>query len=141
MDISNLGFTERTETILRRGGIDNTEDLLYATDVELLQMRNMGQRSLAEIRSKIPADMVEMIRADRTFTSHSECCTIRDDLIKEFEDEITANTKYGEIAARLRQQRFPKLADIINEVSLDEFRHYVILHGLAEILLEECRCK
>jgi len=53
-NISLLGFTERTENILRRGGVNSISKLSRMGDTQLLSLRNFGQLSLQEVRSKVP---------------------------------------------------------------------------------------
>lgn len=44
-------FTPRTAHALARGGYRCLEDVQAATDDELLELRNFGQLSLAEVRA------------------------------------------------------------------------------------------
>lgn len=53
-NISTLGLTDRTEASLRRASINSISKLSRMGNPQLLALRNFGQLSLQEVRSKIP---------------------------------------------------------------------------------------
>jgi len=53
-------FSVRTHNVLRRNGIRTIGDLLSKTESELLRMKNMGRRSLNEIKEKLASRGLEL---------------------------------------------------------------------------------
>lgn len=60
MKIEELDFTVRTYHALKRGRIDTVEQLQRMTDDDLYCIRNIGLRSIEEIRSKVPHIQTEL---------------------------------------------------------------------------------
>jgi len=61
--ITSLGFTQRTQDSLLRGGIETLDQLKLLGDERLLTLRNFGQLSLQEVRRLVPEP-----QRDKTFT-------------------------------------------------------------------------
>lgn len=53
MKIEELGLSARAYNCLRRARIDTVEQLQQMTDDDLLRIRNMGARTVEEIREKV----------------------------------------------------------------------------------------
>ena len=51
--VSTLGLSSRAYNCLRRGNIKYVEQLAELTDNDLLRLRNMGVKTLAEVKSKL----------------------------------------------------------------------------------------
>lgn len=56
-DIKNLNFSIRTYNCLKRAGIITISALKQKTEDELLHVKNLGKRSLKEIKSKVALRM------------------------------------------------------------------------------------
>ena len=54
MKIEDVNFSVRTYHVLKRAGINTTEEVQRMTDDDLLRLRNVGVRCVEEIRSKLP---------------------------------------------------------------------------------------
>ena len=54
--IDDMDFSVRTNNCLRRAGINTLEDLLKKTEEDMMKIRNLGRKSLEEIKRKL-ADM------------------------------------------------------------------------------------
>lgn len=52
-DIDNLNLSVRTYNCLRRAGITTISALKETTEEELTEVRNLGKKSLEEIKSKV----------------------------------------------------------------------------------------
>lgn len=54
MKIEELDFTVRTYHVLKRAGINTSEEVQRMTDDDLFMLRNIGKLTVSEIRSKLP---------------------------------------------------------------------------------------
>lgn len=54
MKIEDMDFTVRTYHVLKRAGINTTEEVQRMTDDDLYRLRNIGKLTFSEIRSKLP---------------------------------------------------------------------------------------
>lgn len=93
MKIEELDFTVRTYHVLKRAGINTSEELQRMDDDDLYRRRNIGKLTLAEIRSKvpyIPPEKIELLPA-RSFAdkirsmSDEELCDAVFQLIYSFD--------------------------------------------------------
>ena len=82
-------------------------------------------------------------------TRYTLCCQARDTLIKQLNDEVNGVLFYSQMAGELGilgettlQSTSGILAqsDALNHIADDEFRHYLELRGIIEILTEQCSC-
>ncbi len=53
MPIEDLGLSIRTHTCLRRAGISTVGELIAKTQTEMMKVRNLGKKSLYEIKTKL----------------------------------------------------------------------------------------
>lgn len=67
--IEELGFSVRTFNCLRRAGIVIVEDLILRTEDEVKQIRNMGNKSLEEIKERLTS--FELCLLGSNFPSHN----------------------------------------------------------------------
>ena len=131
-DVKTLGFSDYTETRLLREGIHTVEQLQNLSDDKLLQIPGIGNLALKEIREK-----VEPIP--------SKCCELKAYLDSQLRDESKATQDYADAAEKMGQLRgkvglADALSDTITKISDDEFKHYLLLIAMSEILEEECNC-
>ena len=59
--IEELGLSIRSYSCLKRAGIYSVESLRSMTDAELMQVRNLGRKSLSEIKEKLDRQTVGMV--------------------------------------------------------------------------------
>ncbi|MGM0370555.1 MAG: DNA-directed RNA polymerase subunit alpha C-terminal domain-containing protein, partial [Bacillota bacterium] len=48
-----LDLSVRSSNCLKRAGLDTVEELVNTTEEELMQIRNLGKKSLQEIKAKL----------------------------------------------------------------------------------------
>jgi DNA-directed RNA polymerase alpha subunit len=53
-EISDLGFSVRTQNALLNAGVTTLEKLASMSDYDLINLNCLGRRSLCEIRGKVP---------------------------------------------------------------------------------------
>lgn len=53
LPLDEVGFSVRTYNCLKRGGYNTIKDICNATELDVMQIRNLGRRSLQEIRDKL----------------------------------------------------------------------------------------
>jgi DNA-directed RNA polymerase subunit alpha len=53
MPIEELQFSVRSYNCLKREGVNTVGDLVQKTEQELMDIRNFGQKSIDEVRSKL----------------------------------------------------------------------------------------
>jgi DNA-directed RNA polymerase subunit alpha len=63
MSIDELDLSVRSNNCLRRAGINTVGDLLKKTEAEMMKVRNLGKKSLEEIKKKL-ADMGLSLRKE-----------------------------------------------------------------------------
>lgn len=66
MKIEDMDFSVRAYHVLKRAGINTSEEVQRMTDDDLYRIRNVGKLTLAEIRSKlpyIPPEKIELLPA------------------------------------------------------------------------------
>lgn len=52
-DIRDLDFSIRTYNCLKRVNIDKLSELIQKTETDMMKVRNMGRKSLKEIKNKL----------------------------------------------------------------------------------------
>lgn len=71
MKIEDMDFTVRTYNVLKRSGINTSEEIQRMTDDDLYRLRNIGKLTVEEIRSQLPyihpekTELPTMTNADR----------------------------------------------------------------------------
>ena len=53
MTIEELDLSVRSYNCLKRAGINNVEDLTNKTEEDMMKVRNLGRKSLEEVREKL----------------------------------------------------------------------------------------
>jgi DNA-directed RNA polymerase subunit alpha len=53
MTIEELDMSVRSFNCLKRAGINTVEDLVSKTEEEMIKVRNLGKKSLDEVRAKL----------------------------------------------------------------------------------------
>ena len=53
MTVEELELTQRSRNCLKRAGINTIEELISKTEDDLMKVRNLGKKSLAEIKEKL----------------------------------------------------------------------------------------
>jgi len=79
---------------------------------------------------------------------NTDKCTCCDDAIimlkgwltTQLEDEIKASSQYQEISVKLAAGKEPHLAQVLSDMSSDEFQHYLNLISVTTILNDICSC-
>ena len=68
------------------------------------------------------------------------CCHIRDTLVKQLEDEEQGVIFYDEMSGELGIAGEDGLSNVLSHISDEEFKHYLELRGIIEILTDRCGC-
>lgn len=79
MKIEELDFTVRTYHVLKRAGINTSEEVQRMTDDDLYRLRNVGKLTLAEIRSKLPYIPPEKLELLPTMTNADKIRAMTDE--------------------------------------------------------------
>ena len=53
MSIDDLDFSARSNNCLRRAGINTVDDLTQKSEEDMMKVRNLGRKSLDEIKKKL----------------------------------------------------------------------------------------
>ncbi len=53
MSIDDLDLSVRSNNCLRRAGINTVEELIQKTEADMIKVRNLGSKSLEEIKKKL----------------------------------------------------------------------------------------
>ena len=64
ISIDDLDLTVRSNNCLRRAGINTVEDILAKTEDELIHVRNLGRKSLDEIKNKLAEMNLQLRKSD-----------------------------------------------------------------------------
>ena len=72
--------------------------------------------------------------------SSDYCCHVRDTLIKQLKDEEDGVIFYSQMAGELGILGKATESNELNNIANDEFRHYLELRGIIDILTESCSC-
>lgn len=71
--------------------------------------------------------------------SANECSAIMGEFDKHIEDEALGSVEYYALAGRLEKIGQHNASEVLENMGADEYTHYLILLGIREVLLEECR--
>jgi len=91
-------------------------------------------RKLKEKPSGLVEDKIKAEDDDR------QCCSIRDWLLEQLPDEEGATKGYAEKASEFDSLGNVLFAGVLSNISDQEFTHYLILQGMADILTKNCNC-
>jgi len=53
MTVEELDLSVRSYNCLKRAGIDTVDELIQRTEEDMMKVRNLGKKSLAEVKSKL----------------------------------------------------------------------------------------
>jgi hypothetical protein len=128
-EIADALFSDRTRMILLRGGITSLDQLQNMSRQELLRIRGMGQMALGEIEAKIGK-----------LPEETQCCQLRDSLIRQLKDEEQGVKDYSNFAGELGIIGKDSVSQIISDIADQEEVHYFILRGIVDYLTQTCHC-
>ena len=77
----------------------------------------------------------EGMMADKCSASLLE---LRNAIKRELDDEGAAGHKYADMSAKFTHLKEPQKADMLRLISQDELIHQAVLHGIVDIITEEC---
>lgn len=98
------------------------------TDPEAFAERILAQQKMETAQEKLGK-------------SRARCCYLRDTLIKQLKDEDEGVIFYSQMAGEIGIIGENTLAEVLNHISDDEFKHYLELRGIIDILTEQCNCE
>ena len=75
MTIEELDLSVRSYNCLKRAGINTVQELTNKSEPEMIKVRNLGRKSLEEVKLKLHDLGLGLRRTIKTFTKFQSCLT------------------------------------------------------------------
>ena len=75
MTIEELDLSVRSYNCLKRAGINTVQELTNKSEPEMIKVRNLGRKSLEEVKLKLHDLGLDYVRTIKTLRSFQSCLT------------------------------------------------------------------